>query len=123
MIHLEIVNGSEHVTFKYEKRWEKYFKSQWSPIDESAILDALPWYLKRYTRFTLWLEDLIITSPTHGKVIAFDSYTGTVQRADWTVEQACAIIQLAIVGHGPADLYQIAEAAIVGWANECRPIP
>lgn len=82
---------------------------------------------------TMILEDLVLVTTVDANVIhvhACDTLTGTSIRDTWTKEEYRAVMFLIIDGDDNIlgstminELYKIAENAIVGWPNSCRPFP
>ena len=64
--------------------------------------------------------------PMYRHVAAFDVLTGTSHHGTMKNEEIKAVLKLAFLSDEIPDaveMYKIAEAAIVGWPNEIRPIP
>lgn len=62
------------------------------------------------------------------KATSADRLTGKFAVTEMTDEQVQAIVCLGLCGEDnqaiiSERLYPIAETAIIGWPNECRPIP
>jgi len=57
-----------------------------------------------------------------------DRFSGKRQECKLTTEQVAAIVWLGIMGDDgdketTTKMYAIAEEAVAGWPNECRPMP
>lgn len=92
--------------------------------------DVAKWDLKGWLqeaeRATIHLEDVILVILPQGRVVAFDSFMGTVMYDRWTQEQIVAVVTLALLGDEipqAASLYEIAEPLFDDWPQGCRCIP
>lgn len=135
MLQFEIVsNDREQATFaeRGPERWDVSHRGKEvreDILDDLKLAELFVAFLANgYDRFVLYLEDTILVSPSPGKVVCLDLFTGTTANADWTLEQVQAVCALALGGdEWPEPLlsqyYKIAEAAIANWPPQCRPIP
>lgn len=129
MIQLELLRPESKLIFvRVNSNCEFVVRvdSKETVFDAYKLANEIQVWLKDYTRFTLFLEDLVIVSPDRpGDVTLFDTVNATMREAHWNPEQLAATLILALCGEEvPTEaLYAIAEPLFEGWPNELRPIP
>lgn len=128
MLQIEIMDKLFAV--RGDKKWAAQIDGKAEVFDDDGIAKKVVEVLNGdFERIALYLEDLTMSVHVNEdmyRVVAFDVFSGNLKVADCTKDQVIAILALAIGGdeiENAEKYYEIAETAIAGWPNECRPIP